>query len=110
MLNATAFGKGLALALCGGILGKVLAGVTTGKYRWVIGFAMVGRGEFAFYVANFANAKLNLFDGNDMLYAQLNWALFFTVLFGPMFFKQVLNYTFRDKELSGIQMFTIVAQ
>merc|ERR1719411_1324250 len=51
MFSLDAFWKGLVVASTATILGKVVAGLHTGEYRWVIGFAMVGRGEFAYLVA-----------------------------------------------------------
>jgi len=51
MFSLDSFWKGLVIAIGPTIIGKVIAGLHTGEYRWVIGFAMVGRGEFAYLVA-----------------------------------------------------------
>jgi hypothetical protein len=39
-------------------LTKIFAGITTGPEKWVVGFAMVGRGEFAYLVAQTAQDTL----------------------------------------------------
>lgn len=58
MLNIDALWRGLLLGLGPCIATKIAAGVFTGANKWVVGFAMVGRGEFAYLVAQTAQAML----------------------------------------------------
>lgn len=59
MLNAEAIMFGLALAAGPTCFSKIVSGVAAGaRDRWVVGAAMVGRGEFAFLVAQTARATL----------------------------------------------------
>jgi len=58
MLSVDAFWRGLILGLGPCIATKIGSGVFTGPERWVVGFAMVGRGEFAYLVAQTAQALL----------------------------------------------------
>jgi len=56
MLDAEALLKGLVIGLGPCIGTKILAGVVTGREKWIVGFAMVGRGEFAYLVAQTAQS------------------------------------------------------
>jgi Kef-type K+ transport system membrane component KefB len=48
MFTAKAFLRGLALATIPCIGGKLLSGLVTGKMKYIVGWAMVARGEFAY--------------------------------------------------------------
>jgi len=67
---------------------KVLCGPFMGSSRWVIGWAMVGRAEFAYFIAIFAKS-LKLMD--DDLFAILVWALLYATIFAPIIFRKVLD-------------------
>jgi hypothetical protein len=58
MMDAEAVWKGALLGVGPCCLTKILAGSFTGIDKWVVGFAMVGRGEFAYLVAQTAQDKL----------------------------------------------------
>jgi Kef-type K+ transport system membrane component KefB len=58
MLVPAAIWKGVLLGLGPCIGTKLIAGIFTGKDKWVVGFAMVGRGEFAYLVAQSASIML----------------------------------------------------
>lgn len=58
MMNVEALWKGALLGAGPCCLTKIIAGITTGGDKWVVGFAMVGRGEFAYLVAQTAQATL----------------------------------------------------
>jgi len=106
MFDFTSFWKGLILAILPTILAKCVAGVFVGKFRWVIGVAMIGRGEFAYLVAEtLVKEKLV----SEKVYAMLIWALLWAVLIGPILFKYVLKRAFRDKPKTGIKCFEINA-
>merc|ERR1712151_1211848 len=69
------------------ILTKVCCGPFMGKPRWVIGWAMVGRAEFAYFIAIMAKS-LKMMD--DTLFAILIWALIYATIFAPLIFRKVL--------------------
>lgn len=106
MFSVDAFVRGLILALIPTVLGKLFAGIFMGKWKWVIGVAMVGRGEFAYLVA-----ESTLQEGliTDDIYAIVVWALLLAVVIGPLLFKVVLKRAFRDKVRTGIKCFEINA-
>merc|ERR550534_2004281 len=80
MMEIEAFYKGLILAAIPTIGGKVFAGIFAGKWKWVIGFAMVGRGEFAYLVADNIVEKEII---STKVYAICVWALVLAVIVGP---------------------------
>ena len=59
-------------------IGKLLAGLMSWKHKYVVGFAMVGRGEFAYLVAGTAQ-ELGMV--SDKLYAIIVWALLVKALY-----------------------------
>lgn len=93
LLSLDAFWKGLVLALTAGILGKVIAGIAL-KKRWVVGWAMVGRGEFAFLVAQ--TLKETIFQDTEEAFlseegfAVSVWALLIATIVAPIAFGIVL--------------------
>lgn len=120
MFTADAFWKGLVLAAVPCIGGKILSGMGSGDTKWIVGWAMVARGEFAYLVAQTAKdaeckscSPLNTTStGSRMLaaagattatnadvrtmlspegYAALVWALLWSTVLAPIFFKIVLN-------------------
>lgn len=58
MMDLDALWKGVILGVGPCCLTKIAAGLFTGVDKWVVGFAMVGRGEFAYLVAQTAQATL----------------------------------------------------
>merc|ERR1712228_505919 len=71
-------------------MGKVCCGPFMGKPRWAIGWAMVGRAEFAYFIAIMANSTKMM---GDKLFAILVWALIYATIFAPLIFRKVLtNY------------------
>ena len=110
LLSIEAFIKGLILSIIAGIIGKVMSGFAYYKqwnYKYIIGFAMVGRGEFAYLVAG-TSRSLNLI-GKE-LYAILVWALLIAVIIAPIAFKYVLQNSFKQRIKSGVKWFTIKAE
>merc|ERR1711998_549248 len=67
---------------------KVLCGPFMGSSRWVIGWAMVGRAEFAYFIAIFAKSLMLV---DDNLFAILVWALLYATIFAPIIFRKVLD-------------------
>jgi len=101
--NWELFWKGLCLALLSGILCKFLAGCWIKPNGMVIGAAMMGRGEFAFLVAEQAGLK-------EDPKTQVVWALCLTVLVAPILFKLSIKNAFAAKPRTGIKHFTIIAE
>lgn len=58
MMDLDALWKGMILGAGPCCLTKIISGVTTGADKFVVGFAMVGRGEFAYLVAQTAQDTL----------------------------------------------------
>lgn len=101
MFTAEAFWKGLVLGAVACIGGKILSGQASGDARWIVGWAMVARGEFAYLVAQTAkDAECKSCSKDDngeypmMLssegYAALVWALLWSTVLAPIFFKMTL--------------------
>merc|ERR1711948_52920 len=70
------------------ILTKVCCALFMGQARWVIGWAMVGRAEFAYFIAIMAKS-LKMVD--DKLFAILIWSLIYATIFAPLIFRKVLT-------------------
>jgi Kef-type K+ transport system membrane component KefB len=98
MFTATAFWKGLILAVVPCIGGKLLSGLFSGDMKWLVGWAMVARGEFAYLVAQTAKdevckscskpyPKMLSAEG----YSALVWALLWSTVMAPICFKLVLQ-------------------
>merc|ERR1712113_297964 len=75
-----------------------MGGPFMGKTKWVIGWAMVGRAEFAYFIAIMANSLKMM---NDELFAILVWALIYATIFAPLVFRKVLNKYLAKQEKSG---------
>jgi len=129
MFTPEAMWKGVVVAVTATIIGKVVAGLHTGEYRWVIGFAMVGRGEFAYLVAETAKSTCFLGTGStthdrrlmeledceqhlmsEKVFAVVVWALLLATIVAPNAFSYVLKKAFAGKTRSGIEQFTIKAE
>lgn len=140
MFTVEAFWKGLVLAAVPCIGGKILSGMASGPTKWIVGWAMVARGEFAYLVAQTAkdaecksctSAIVNAtaagallgdaaggMDGRSLAgtedvaegarmmlspkgYAALVWALLWSTILAPIFFKVVLsNFVKRKGEIA----------
>jgi len=87
LFSLDAFLKGTLMGIGPCILTKVCCGPFMGKPRWVIGWAMVGRAEFAYFIAIMAKS-LKMMD--DTLFAILIWALIYATIFAPLIFRKVL--------------------
>jgi len=106
LFSFEAFWKGLIFGLIPGIAGKVISGVASWEYKFIVGVAMVGRGEFAYLVG--ANAiSLDLI--SDKLYSIVVWSLLIAVIISPLAFKNVLRNQFKNQIKSGIKYFKIQA-
>merc|ERR1711939_808632 len=90
LFSLDAFLKGTLMGIGPCILTKVCCGPFMGDAKWVIGWAMVGRAEFAYFIAIMANSQKLM---SDDLFAILVWALIYATIFAPLVFRKVLgNY------------------
>jgi Kef-type K+ transport system membrane component KefB len=88
LLSFDAFWKGSLMGIGPCILTKVISGPFMGPPRWVIGWAMVGRAEFAYLIAQMA-AAANMID--ESAFSICIWALLYATVFAPFVFRSVLN-------------------
>ena len=88
LISVDAFWKGLIIGLVPCLLSKGMSGYFTGPGRWVVGVAMMARGEFAYLVAEAAH-DLEFLSGAQ--YAVVVWALLWATLIAPFAFDKVLK-------------------
>jgi len=88
LFSLSAFWKGSLMGIGPCILTKVICGPFMGDSRWVIGWAMVGRAEFAYFIGIMAKSMKMM---SDELFAILVWALIYATIFAPLIFKKVLD-------------------
>ncbi|CEL99258.1 unnamed protein product [Vitrella brassicaformis CCMP3155] len=89
-----AFWKGVVLAVFPAIGAKVVSGLHMGPAKWVVGWAMVGRAEFAYFIAESAvNGNLT----TPQVFAQIIWALLICTAVSPFLFKFVLLQQMKKK-------------
>eukprot|EP00405_Crypthecodinium_cohnii_P049599 CAMPEP_0206602224 /NCGR_PEP_ID=MMETSP0325_2-20121206/47244_1 /ASSEMBLY_ACC=CAM_ASM_000347 /TAXON_ID=2866 /ORGANISM="Crypthecodinium cohnii, Strain Seligo" /LENGTH=618 /DNA_ID=CAMNT_0054114639 /DNA_START=132 /DNA_END=1988 /DNA_ORIENTATION=+ len=88
LLSMEAFLKGTLLGIGPCILSKVLCAPFMGDSRFVIGWAMVGRAEFAYLIGQMAAAS-GLMDAK--VFSIVIWALLYATVFAPFIFRVVLN-------------------
>jgi len=106
LFTAEAFWKGLVLASVPCLGAKLVCGAFVGAERWVIGVAMMARGEFAYLVAEEAHS-LEMLEDNE--YAVVVWALLWATLIAPMAFGKTLKaYTFFQFEKEGQQRSSMI--
>jgi len=87
LFSLEALWKGTLMGIGPCILTKVCCAPFMGSSRWVIGWAMVGRAEFAYFIAIMAKALKMM---EDKLFAILIWALIYATIFAPLIFRKVL--------------------
>jgi len=88
LFSLDAFWKGTLMGIGPCILTKVCCAPFMGDAKWVIGWAMVGRAEFAYFIAIMANSQKLM---SDDLFAILVWALLYATIFAPLVFRKVLG-------------------
>mmetsp|Transcript_40677 Transcript_40677/g.120637 ORF Transcript_40677/g.120637 Transcript_40677/m.120637 type:complete len:565 (-) Transcript_40677:58-1752(-) len=97
-LSLEAFWKGSLLGIGPCVLAKVVCAPCMGSARWVIGWAMVGRAEFAYLIAQMA------FSGNmidEDAFSITIWALLYATVFAPLVFRYVLNKYLKETNLTA---------
>ncbi|CAE6967974.1 gerN [Symbiodinium natans] len=88
LLSVEALWKGSIMGVVACILTKVCCAPFMGDAKWVIGWAMVGRAEFAYLIAQMAAAN-NMLD--EEMFSIVIWALLWATIFAPFVFRFVLN-------------------
>merc|ERR1711920_1017954 len=85
-LDAFMWGSLMGIGPC--IATKVLCAPFMGPPRWVIGWAMVGRAEFAYLIAQMAAAG-GMMDART--FSIVIWALLYATVFAPFAFSKLLK-------------------
>lgn len=88
LLTVDAFWKGFIIGFIPCLLSKVVCAFFIGPERWVVGVAMMARGEFAYLVAEEAR-DLDLL--SDKSYSIVVWALLWATIVPPIIFSNVLQ-------------------
>merc|ERR550537_695005 len=88
LFKLEAFGYGSIMGIVACIATKVVSGACMGDARFVIGWAMVGRAEFAYLIAEMAKSGGIL--SNEM-FSIVIWALLYATIVAPIAFKYVLG-------------------
>lgn len=96
-VEAFLYGSIMGIVAC--ILTKVIAGCCMGDAKFVIGWAMVGRAEFAYLIAEMAKSGGIL--SNEM-FAIVIWSLLYATIIAPIVFKIVLGkYVIAQAKANG---------
>lgn len=88
LLSLEAFWKGSIMGIGPCILTKVLCAFFAGETKWVIGWAMVGRAEFAYLIAQLAASSGMM---SAEVFSVVIWSLLYATVFAPFLFRKVLN-------------------
>merc|ERR1719361_167079 len=88
LMDARAFGIGALMGVGPCIATKVLCAFFMGPSRWVIGWAMSGRAEFAYLIAQMAVAGALM---PQDAFAIVIWSLLWATILAPFFFRFCLN-------------------
>jgi Kef-type K+ transport system membrane component KefB len=88
LLSLDAFLKGSLMGIGPCILTKVLCAPFMGDAKFVIGWAMVGRAEFAYLIAQMANSGGMI---DEEMFSICIWALLYATIFAPFIFRIVLQ-------------------
>lgn len=86
LFNLEAFWKGLIIGfVC--IVSKLLASIHIGNNRWLIGWALVSRGEFSYLIIDFAltSGLINIFDFSVVI-----WGLLLSTLIAPVILRLLI--------------------
>jgi Kef-type K+ transport system membrane component KefB len=88
LMSFDAFWKGSIMGIGPCIATKVFCAFFMGRSRWVIGWAMVGRAEFAYLIAQMGLAGGMM---DQKLFSIVIWALLWATVFAPLVFTRVLK-------------------
>jgi Kef-type K+ transport system membrane component KefB len=88
LLSIGAVWKGALMGIGPCIATKVLCAFFMGEMRFVVGWAMVGRAEFAYLIAQMAAASNMM---TQEVFAVVIWSLLWATVFAPFLFRYVLK-------------------
>jgi len=100
LLSFEAFWKGTIMGIGPCIATKVLCAFWTGKMKFVIGWAMVGRAEFAYLIAQLA-ASSNMMSAE--VFSIVIWSLLYATVFAPFHFRTVLAKFVKAEAMAEIE-------
>jgi len=96
LFTLESFWKGSIMGIVACIATKVLCAVFMGGQKWVIGWAMVGRAEFAYLIAEMAVTAHIM---TPEVFSIVIWALLYATVLAPFVFRKVLeNYANKLRE------------
>merc|ERR1740121_2918278 len=98
LLSIESFLKGSIMGIGPCVLTKVLCAPCMGSAKWVVGWAMVGRAEFAYLIAQMAAAGSMI---DEKTFSICIWALLYATILAPFIFRVVLNKYIKNE---GIQV------
>uniref|UniRef100_A0A7S2JCM2 Cation/H+ exchanger transmembrane domain-containing protein n=1 Tax=Alexandrium andersonii TaxID=327968 RepID=A0A7S2JCM2_9DINO len=104
LMSFNAFWKGTLMGIGPCILTKVSCAFFMGPPRFVIGWAMVGRAEFAYLIAQMAAAASMI---DEETFSICIWALLYATIFAPFVFRYLLNNYIKEYglgEKGGVDM------
>merc|ERR1719221_655386 len=96
LLSFEAFWKGSIMGIGPCVATKVLCALYMGKSRFVIGWAMVGRAEFAYLIAQMGAAGNMI---SKKTFSILIWALLWATILAPFIFRYVLARYVRENNI-----------
>merc|ERR1719464_2510719 len=96
-MSLESFLKGSIMGIGPCVATKVFCAPCMGSAKFVVGWAMVGRAEFAYLIAQMAAAG-NMIDSKT--FSICIWALLYATIFAPFVFRYVLNKHIRDENIS----------
>jgi len=96
LLSPEAFWRGLIMAAGPCILTKLLSSIWIGEARWIVGWAMVGRAEFNFLIAQMAVTAGML---GEESFTEVVWSFLWATLLTPIVFRWLLNSFLQRRSL-----------
>lgn len=93
LFTVEAFWKGLVMTIVPTLATKLFAAYLIGDERWVVGIALMARGEFGYLVGEAAHSNGQLTDtGFAIVIWALLWATIVTpILFGPVLYDYIIE-------------------
>merc|ERR1719420_22315 len=88
LLTIDAFLKGMIIGAIPCLGAKVFCAPFMGDARWVIGWGMCGRAEFAYLIAQMALSTQLM---TEMVFSICIWSLLCATIIAPLVFRVVLN-------------------
>lgn len=98
LLSLEAFWKGSILGIVACVGTKVCCAPFMGKARFVIGWAMVGRAEFAYLIAQMALAAGMM---DQATFSMVIWALLYATILAPFIFRYLLKKYVESEGIGG---------